>query len=382
MKLQYSLTSILLFVLQSLAQTQDYPYELKLVDSIQIESLEQIQITDYSPTKNRFLAYATQSKICIEVDANGNVISKVDLNGEGPGHFGRGMTHLSYLGEDIIINGPNVYFVYDGDWNYKKRLVYTSGGAWLPLGMIPGTLETYVSDGEAHVIKPVDHNYFGHKKLPNNYFSSANLIEVTTLNSEESKKQIKYPEGSIYLSNSTYYDRHKAILSYNTKEEAVYLALSLEPKIYVYSTENFSLLSTINLELKDFRTPQGIPFEAQHKNGRSGFGPTNQLNTVYNYVNSGINSLSSEGEITIISYRTGTKRKTSAKSIKEAREEFDKENQFYTAFYKNGRKVLEIPRSYNRIIRISETRFLTHDISVEEELDYSNFHIYELQKVK
>ncbi|WP_268122885.1 hypothetical protein [Roseivirga pacifica] len=346
-----------------------------------MESLEQLQITDYSPKKNRFLVYGTISKKCMEIDRNGKIISEVDLNGEGPGHFGQGITELSYFGEDIILNGPNVYLTYDGNWNYKERIVYTSGGAWLPLGMIPGATESIVKSDKAAIVKPFDHTYFGTKKVANNHFSKAKMIEVISYPSQESKTLLEYPRQSVYQSQSTYYSNHKAILSHNPANDRLYIALPLEPKIYEYDTDDFNLLNTYTLDLTSFRAPQGIPFEDQHKNGRRGFGPTNRLNSVYSYANSMIFSLSSKGDITIVEYKTGFKEATNTSTIEEASQISKMENRPFTAFFKGDKKIAELEKRFTKMVRMTDYSFLAHEINTEEELDYSKFYIYELREV-
>ncbi len=383
MKIQYSFTGLFFFYFLftcSVSFAQSDQYKIVLVDSIMIESLEQVQITDYSPSKNRFLAYGTKTKVCMEVDDRGNILSKVDLNGEGPGHFGPGITELGYLGDDIIINGPNVYFTYDGNWNYKQRIVYESGGAWLPIGMISGAPEVAIYNKQAQIIKPIDHTYFGSVKLPNDYFSSASLIEAISVSDGNTSNELKYPKESIYQSQSIFYDSHRAKVDYNSTKDRLYLSLPLEPKIYVINTHDFSINEVMNIDLKGFKQPQGIPFEDQHKNGRTGFGRSNQLNTIYNYTNSAIHRISSEGDITMVEYQTGTKGKTSLKDINQATELAKKESKTLTAFFKGKDKIAEVEERFLRFVRLDEYRFLMHEVNTEEELDYSLFYIYELRK--
>ena len=345
---QFTRTNLILLLLNTLnTNLFGQQYEVVLTDSIIVESLEQLQITDYSPQKDRFLVYGTISKKCMEIDRNGKVISEVDLNGEGPGHFGRGITELSYFGEDIILNGPNVYLTYDGDWNYKERIVYTSGGAYLPLGMIPGGTESIVKSDKAAIVKPFDHSYFGTKRLPNDYFSKAKMIEVISSLTQESKTLLEYPKQSLYQSQSTFYNPHKAIISYNSEKDRLYIALPFEPKIYEYDTDDFSLLNTYTLDLTSFRAPQGIPFEDQHKNSK-GVSPLNQLSRVYSYANSQIFRISSQGRITIVEYKTGFKKETNAKTLEEASAIFERENRQMTAFFKGDNKIADLENRYTK----------------------------------
>lgn len=356
-------------------------YELVKTDSILVYDLETLQITDYNPETKRFLAYGIRGMACMEIDNEGNIIKKAELKGEGPGHFGRGMTELGYLGNDFIINGVNAYFIYDKDWNYKKRIVYHSGGAYLPVGMISGAPEALVREGEMKIIKPVNHTNFGSKKLSDDYFSKAPLIEVISGSENNNENMLGFPEGSVYQSPSTFFYNCNARVSYNSSYRQLYLSLPLDPKIYVYDVNDFSLLKILDLGLTKFKVPQGIPFEDQFKNGRVGFGPSNQLNTVYGYTNSSIFSISTHGEITIVVYSTGTEGETNITDIRTAAELAERERKVLTAFYKGNKKVFEIEERFTKPVRISETKFLAHYVNEEEELDYNKFYIFELKKL-
>lgn len=354
-------------------------YELFKVDSLIVPVLEPLQITDYNPKTKRFLAYGTQSKACMEIDAEGNVLASVDLTGEGPGHFGEGMTELGYLGDDIIINGPNAYFTFDKNWSYKERIVYTSGGAFYPLGFISGAPETFIKNGVAKIIKPIDHTFFGSRVLSNDYFSTAFLTEYISSQTQESESVISYPEGTVYLSNTTFYPSPNAKISYNASASRLYVTLPLTPKLFVYDVDkNFELEKTLELDLKDFKEPRGIAFDDQSKRGPDNY----RLSSVYDYLNSSIYEISSEGDITMVTYDTGVEGNEHVSTFKEISSIAKTESKVMTAFFLGDKKVLEMEKWFIKSVRISETKFLAHYVNEEEELDYNKFYIYELKKVK
>lgn len=378
MKFQYTLIYLILtsLFLNTHSYGQKQKYEIVLVDSILIESLEQIQITDYSPTKDRFLAYGTSTKKCMEVDRDGNILSEVDLTGEGPGHFGQGITELGYFGNDIIINGPNVYFTYDENWNYKERIVYTSGGAWLPLGMISGAPEVFIQNDTPHIVKSLDHTYFNTRRLPKEYFLSASLVEHISANDQE--LVIPYPKNSVYLSNDAFYPSTNAKICFNRSKSRMYLSLPLVPKLYVFNVEqDFSLERTIDLNLKSWKKPRGISFEDQLKKGPDRY----PLSQIYSYLNSTIYEISCEGDISMITHDSGIEGKEHVNTYKEISEIAKRENKVYTTFYLRNDKILEVETRFLKPVRISETTFLAHHINENEEVDYSKFYIYELKKV-
>tara|TARA_A100000171_G_scaffold40771_1_gene41339 strand:+ start:13616 stop:14800 length:1185 start_codon:yes stop_codon:yes gene_type:complete len=356
-------------------------YELVKVDSLMVPVLEPLQITDFNADTEKFLALGIQSKNTMEIDFEGNVTNKVDLTGEGPGHFGNGLTELGYWQDGMIIYGPNVYFTYDKEWNYTGRILDNAGGFSLPLGFISGAPITLSKEGYPIVVKPTPHSQMGFRELPNDYFATAQLIELVSGSNLEIEGLLEFPENSVYKSQTTYYSSNEARLS--ADGDKLYLALPLEPKLYVYDMRNdFSLLETINLDLPRFRKPQGIPFEDQHKNGLSGFGKSNQLNVVYEITNSLIYSISAKGDLVIVDYKTGLEEETNASTMQEAWAKTKTGSMELTVFFKQGEKILEVEERFTKIVQISSTKFLAHYINEEEELDYNKFYIYELKKVK
>lgn len=356
-------------------------YELVKVDSLIIDELEILQITDYNPNTKKFLALGIQTKNTMEIDFEGKVTNKVDLTGEGPGHFGNGLTELGYWQDGKIIYGPNVYFTYDKDWNYKGKILDNAGGIFLPLGFISGAPIVFSKDQSPIVVKSTSHSQMGIRELPNDYFLTAPLIELASGSSLEIEGLLKFPENSVYKSQTTYYSSNEALLSADGNK--LYLALPLEPKLYVYDMENdFLLLESIDLDLPRFRKPQGIPFEDQHKNGKSGFGKSNRLNVVYEITNSLIRNISVKGDIVIVDYKTGLRKKTNASTMQEAWAKTKTGSKLLTVFFKRGEKILEVEERFTKIVRISETKFLAHYVNREEELDYNKFYVYELKKIK
>jgi hypothetical protein len=356
-------------------------YELVKVDSMIVSVLEPLQITDYNASTEKFLALGIQTKNTVEIDFDGKITNQVDLTGEGPGHFGSGFTELGYLEDGMIIYGPNVYYTYDKDWNYTGRILNNALGIFSTLGFISGAPIAFKVSDNAVVIKPTIHSQMGIRELPNDYFSSATLIELASQSKLDIEGLLEFPENSVYKSQTTYYGSNEALLS--ADGDKLYLALPLEPKLYVYDMKNdFLLLETVELDLPRFRKPQGIPYEDQHKNGQKGFGRSNQLNVVYEITNSLIRDISVKGEITIVDYKTGLEDDTNVSTMQEAWAQTKTGSKELTVFFKQAKKILEVEERFTKIVRISETKFLAHYVNREEELDYNKFYIYELKEVK
>lgn len=361
-----------------IATSIDGDYRLVKVDSILINKLEVVQITNYNPQTNQYLAYGVSTKLCMEIDANGKIIKELDLTGEGPGHFGRGMSGLVYLGNNKIIEGAAQYLIFDQDWNYLKQ--YVPGSGFIPVAAISNKVTGASINGQLSIIKPVDQNYFGSKKLEKDHFSKAKMVELINSKGDETKKVLDYPTNTVYRNEKTYFHNHTPHLSVNRSKQLLYLALPLEPKLYVYDLKSdFKPVESIDIGYDSFKEPEGIPYEDQHKNRRKGFGPTNERSYTLGITNSSIISLNSEGNVTIIVHQTGTKSSNFPNAI-AARKVAKRQSKTITSFVKNGKIVLNIERRFQQLVRIDETKFISPYVNEDEELDYNKYYIYELQK--
>lgn len=362
-----------------IATSKNGDYQLVKVDSLIVDKLEVLQITDYNPQTNQYLAYGISTKLCMEIDGNGKIVKELDLTGQGPGHFGRGMSGLVYLGNNKVIEGAAQYLIFDQDWNYLKQ--YIPGSGFIPVASISNKVTGARINGQLTIIKPIDQNYFGTKKLEKDHFSKAKMVELINSKGDETQKVLDYPTSTVYRNEKTYFNNHTPYLSINRSKQLLYLALPLEPKLYVYNLKSeFKLVESIDIGYDSFKEPEGIPYEDQHKNGRKGFGPTNERSYTLGTTNSSILSLSSEGNVTIVVHQTGTKSSNFPNPL-AAREVAKRQSKAITSFVKNGKIVLNIEKRFRQLVRIDETKFITPYVSDEdEELDYNKFYIYELQK--
>lgn len=355
-------------------------YELVKVDSLIIDEIEILQITDYNPRTKHFLAYGTNSRDCMEIDMYGNIVNRINLSGDGPSQYGYAMNGLSYFDQDIIINGFGKYAIYDAEWKFKRNL--PSDNLTSPLRYMSENPKKIVYAGELRLMQLVDQNVGGHIQLEEGHFTTAKMIKLVSSTEESTQPLLAYPENSIYVSNETYYSQHQPLLSFNATENKLYLALPLESKLFVHNLDDsLSLHKTINLDFADFTAPQGIPFEDQFKNSLKGFGPANELNYVYMMSNSAILDMSSLGSVTIVKHKTGIKNK-GITSYQEALNVARKSSRTINSFIIDGKVVYETEENFRYPVRMDEMRFVAPYLNDEVEVDYNKFYIYELQKTK
>lgn len=357
-------------------------YELVKVDSLIINSMEELQITDYSPKKNKFLAYGTSSKNCMEIDREGNILNRIDLSGEGPGHFGPAMTELGYFEDGFVIKAPGVYNVFDEKWNYLYNLPYKAAGYSIPLKYISGKPVVADINNTPAVLESNDESYDGNVVIEEDYYQKTNLVKVYQKGDEEGKGVLYYPENSLYQNTNIFYSNHKAKLAYNWSDNRLYVSLPYEKVIYAYELfPEIRLVESDSLELTHFKEPQGIPFEDQHKNPLKGFGASNKLNYVYAMTNSSILGIQSKEKTLLVTYKTGTEGPANFANHNEAMPVLQKENKTYTAFFRDGKKVFETSDKLLRNILMNGSQLVVPYIDQEVEIDYNLYYIYELREV-
>lgn len=356
-------------------------YKLVKVDSLIIDSLEELEIMDYSPSKDRFLAYGTNTKNCMEIDRKGNILKRVDLSGEGPGRFGPGMTELGYFEDGFVIKAPGVYNVFDKDWNYLYKIPYQNAGYSIPSKYIYGRPEVAKMNGSNVILEPNDESFDGYLEIKDDYYQNTNLLKAYQ-EGEEEKGLLNYPESSIYQNTNTFYSNHAAKLAYNELNDRLYVALPFEKVIYEYElSPDINLIQSDTLELTSFKEPQGIPFEDQHKNPLEGFGASNKLNYVYAMTNSSIQKIQSEDETLLVTYKTGTEGEANFADHGEALPVVRRQSKTYTAFFRDGKKVFETDDDLSRNVLVNGSQLVVPYVDEEVEMDYNLYYIYELKKV-
>ncbi len=355
-------------------------YELVKVDSLVIDEIETLQITDYNPKTERFLAYGTNSRDCMEVDMEGNIMNRVHLSGNGPGRYGSAMNGLSYFDEGMIINGLGKYVIYDADWGFKSKL--TSDNYYSPVSYMSENPTSIIYAGERRLLQLVDQNEGGNLEVEKGHFDRAKMIKLASPSDKSTQALLNYPRTSIYVSNEAYFSQHTPMLSFNEKQNRLYVALPLESKLFVHNLDDsLSLDKTIDLDLVGFSDPKGIPYEDQFKNPLKGFGRANELNYVYMMSNSSIFDMSSFGNMTMIKYKTGIKNK-GITSYQESLSLARQTSRTINSFIIDGKVVYETEESFRYPVRMDEMRFITPYLNEEVEVNYNKFYIYELQKTK
>ncbi|MFY0591664.1 hypothetical protein [Roseivirga sp.] len=382
LKITLKIVLALVVISNSLHSFQANPeYELVISDSIIINKLEILQVADYNPKTNNFLVYGTTSKKCLEIDFQGNILSEVDLSGEGPGHFGRGMSALGYIGDNKVIEGAASYIFFDKDWNYQNK--FTPGSSMIPLVGLPYDLTGLMLNGKPTVLRYINQNYFGSMELKKGHFSSAKMIEAFNGESEKAERHLDYPKNTVYQDEETYYDSHLPRLSINKSNGLFYVALPLEKTIYTYNPKKeFNLVNEFPIKLERFKEPEGIPFGDQLKNPGQYTGRTNRRNTILRMTNSAILDIHAEGNTIIIEHQTGLK-KSNYNTARQANPDYVRLNKYITTFVKDEKVVLTVEKRFKQLVRLDENRFITPYVTGEdEELDYNKFYIYELRKAQ
>ena len=360
-------------------------YELAIVDSIEVDFMEEIHLLDYDPEREIFLGYNRRSGDYLEFDMLGEILSQVNLLGDGPNdHGGAGSFQVNYLGEGKIgVANSSKYYIYDKDWKLIETIDYqpmenailiSAGGsmAYLtnsrPQSKLARTTTTIM--GSAYFVMQKEH----HK----NPF----LFSLNWQTGEVSPYHI-LPDSSLYLTSNTFYPSlADAIISYNYERNVLEIIHEIEPVIYTYDIES-NPPKLLSAKAFDYTNPNpliGVSYTA----------PMEQLlgNTLYESLNQLFTGLYSFEDMQLIQFR---ERKAGAELIGPNESNQDKLNEFQSSdantwayLIQDGKRVSQnIPMNDPMIaLQLGKGKFLSANyVDPDIERDTQLFYIYDLREV-
>jgi hypothetical protein len=236
-------------------------FDLVKVDSINVNFMEEIHLLDYDPEREIFLGYNRRSGDYLEFDMAGEILSQVNLLGDGPNdHGGTGSFQVNYLGNGKIgVANSTRYYIYDKDWQLTEKIDYqpmanavliSAGGsmAYLtnsrPQAKLANNTATTIM-GSGYFVMQKEH----HK----NPF----LFSLDWKTGEVSPYHI-LPDSSLYLTSNTFYPSlADAIISYNYERNVLEIIHEIEPVIYTYDMAS-NPPKLLNASSFDYENPNAL----------------------------------------------------------------------------------------------------------------------------
>ena len=98
-------------------------WELEIVDSLQIQSLEGLDLMDVHPERGLFLFNVQKENApMILTDKNGEILQRLDVPKDAPTGFGGICSGAIFAGDSILIQGRRGVYSYDLGFNFLSRL--------------------------------------------------------------------------------------------------------------------------------------------------------------------------------------------------------------------------------------------------------------------
>jgi len=370
----------------SLKEDPILTYDLVKTDSIILDYMEQVNLLDFDPIRDIFLAYNQRNGDYLEFDRKGNILNEVNLLGEGPNdHGGTGSYQVNYLGEGKIgVAGIGRFFVYNSNWKLIDKIDYqpmksavaiSAGGSIAYL--TNSRPQSKLSNSSATSI--MGSGYFVMKK---EHHKNPHLFSLDRQTGKVAPYHI-LPDSSMYLTSNTFYPGlADAIISYNYENNVMEIIHRIEPIIYTYdmTTHPPRLIKSTEFEYQKPNILKGVSYETPMQSVLG--------NTLFESLNQVFTGLYSFEDMQMIQYR---ERKAGADLISFNETDQEKLREFknataktWTYLVKNGKRVshdfqIEAPLI---ALQLGNGKFLSRNyVDPEVERETQLFYIYELREV-
>lgn len=98
-------------------------WELEIVDSIQVKTLESLDLLDINPERGLFLFNVQkENSPMILIDKNGEILHRLDVPKDAPTGFGGICSGAIFAGDSILIQGRRGVYSYDLEFNFLSHL--------------------------------------------------------------------------------------------------------------------------------------------------------------------------------------------------------------------------------------------------------------------
>lgn len=317
-------------------------YELEIVDSIQISTLEGLELMDIHPEKDLFLFSISASNApMLTTNSKGEILHRFDVPKDAPTGFGGITSGGIFMGDTILIQGPRGVYFYDLEFNFLKGLKRT----YPPKGMIySGFDHVRLADTYAG---PALISFSGSPQTdfpPNRkeYYEGYNAMDLIPLSSEEFLPILPlHPESRFAKSGEAF--------------NFISITFSLSGSQLTFSHQNDTLLYDVDLLNPELTQKSvGIPFDNFVMKKGFPYGGQEDYSSPADYAGQ-VANIYKVGDVDLIMYYSGIK-KENLPPTSLSREEFRKETNRMNPekwIIRNSKDQFSLPKSSSRKYRIS-----------------------------
>ncbi|MFN3996875.1 hypothetical protein [Algoriphagus sp.] len=317
-------------------------WELEIVDSIQIQTLEGLELMGIHPEKDLFLFSVSASNTpMLLTNSNGEILHRFDVPKDAPTGFGGITSGGIFMGDTIVIQGPRGVYFYDLEFNFLKGLKRT----YPPKGMIySGFDHVRLADTYAG---PALISFSGSPQTdfpPNRkeYYEGYNAMDLIPLSTEEFLPILPlHPESRFVKSGEAF--------------NFISITFALSGSQLTFSHQNDTLLYDVDL-LDPELTQKSVGIRFDNFVMKKGFpyGGQDDYSSPSDYAGQ-VSNIYKVGDVDLIKYYSGIK-KENLPPTTLSREEFRKETNRMNPskwIIRNSKNQFSQPKSSSPKYRIS-----------------------------
>jgi hypothetical protein len=336
-----------------------------LKDSIVVDYLGNLQITDYLEDKQSYLGLDLSNNSIIQFNKDGDILYEPIIGGEGPEDIRGTIYSLGYSKSNSLLAQTRTFLYelnFQGDILKKIKL----------------------PDGDLYTMMRLTNSVIGDKVLllhDNNtdlrpifrdYFHEVRNITVIDMKTEQVTFEVPFEDSSLYKNNDYYYRITCPSFVVNTLDSSVYVLYPYEKKIYQYDfSKGFLLMKVIETNPEHFKEPEKARFGSDFNIMKSVSYDSYYLN-IYN-----------NRTYTLLEYVTGMPKTISQPgSIAGLNELLTDHNNRYYQVFKNGEKIgydIERPSGMMDLRYFHQNNQAVFQLDKRKaERDYEVFYLYEV----
>ncbi|MCH7412836.1 hypothetical protein MM213_05010 [Belliella sp. R4-6] len=258
----FSLTTLIILISICDLQKVNAQYKFEKNREFQIKSLNSVEIVDYDPVKQQFLAYEKGGGefVVVLLDDKGRILQKKDLNGQGPGQFSSAMNFLGFSDtEDIRVITPNQMISYDRKLNFKESKKFVIDNPFFVFGGSKAPVFYYKNGQKDNLVfttYPSGTSRFMREKS----LEKHHLIEMHELNSKKTFHLVPIAHRPIFKHlDNTINSMYKPIFTQDKKSNQLYVTASLDNEITVFDLQSGKTISNIKINHGDFGSFKKFP---------------------------------------------------------------------------------------------------------------------------
>lgn len=273
---------IILFIFFSCSQevkeeTGVKSFSLKVVDSVLVDYLGNMNLQDYDPMANKYLLANEVYYEYLEVDDSGEILNYNKFSEEGVNPVNNPMGLGYFDGKVTVFDSPKGYYTFEDSSIIDKILIPYSNNAFM---MYP-KMGVFELDGKVFYPKPWPETL--KVNLSEGSFYKA-LMRLDILESQDKASgdtlgHIKLPDNSPLLGDGI---QGFPIPTYTLTKDKLLLSMWLEPRFYVYTIKNggFEYEKTVEIDI-----PGWVPYTSVPEDNADAFFMENQKKTTGNLTN-------------------------------------------------------------------------------------------------